>query len=209
MKVLVLGATGPTGLEIVKQSVARGWTTRALVRTPSKMTVSHPLLEVSAGNVFDPPTLRQQAQGCDAVLCVLGAPAGLLGKGATTVYSDAARAIVAAVEGARVIFCTSAGVEHDDPAEVWFYRHVAKPLFLQRGYDDMAAAETVLCSSTLPRVVVRPGRLVNAPGGRKVRVSERYRPEGGVSVSRADLARFMLDQVQSDSWLGKTPTLTE
>lgn len=212
MHITVLGATGPTGLAIVEQALARGWHVTALVRSPSKLQIQNSSLRVVAGDVLDPAAIRDCARDAAAILSVLGAPAGFLWKGKTTIYSDAARAIVGALAGdarTRVVFCTSAGVEAHDPSEVFFYRHIAKPLFLQRGYDDMRAAEAILRASSLRFILARPGRLVDGPGGRPLRVSERFRPPGGINLTRADLARFMLDQVESDEWLGRTPTLTE
>lgn len=214
MKIMVLGATGPTGLEILSQALAWGWEVTALVRNPAKLpaALQRPSLRVVAGDVFEAAAIRACAAGADALLSVIGAPAGFGEKGATTVYSDAAKGIVAALAGddrIKVIFCTSAGVEAHDPSEVWFYRRIAKPLFLQRGYDDMKAAEAILRASSLRWVLVRPGRLTGGAGGRSIRVSERFRPKGGIGLARADLARFMLAQVESDQWIGRTPTITE
>lgn len=211
-RIIVLGATGPTGLELCAQGLARGWSVTVLLRNPAKLTLEAASLHVVKGDVFDPALLRDLARDTDAVLSVLGAPAGLGKRGETTVYSRAARALVAGLPAAgapRVVFCTSAGVEPHDPGEVWFYRYIAKPLFLQRGYDDMKVAEEVLRGSSLRWVLVRPGRLTSRPEQLPLRVSERFRPSGGVDITRGALARFMLDQVESDAWLGRTPTLSE
>ena len=151
------------------------------------------------------------AAGCDAVLSVIGSAGGVLGRGSTTVYSDTAATLIAALPRAgveRLVFCTSAGVEARDPGEVLPYRLIAKPLFLQRAYDDMTVAEDVIRSSGLEWTLVRPARLTNRPGGRPYRVSARFRPPGGTAIPRADVAAFMLDQVAEPTWRHATPTLT-
>ena len=89
-------------------------------------------------------------------------------------------------------------LEGHDPSEVWFYRYVAKPYFLQRGYYDMKEAESILRSSSLSMILARLELLINGPGGHLIRTSEHFRPQRGVNNTRADLARFMLMQVESD-----------
>lgn len=212
MKVTVLGATGPTGLEIVSQALAKSWEVTAIVRNPSKLPMTSALLHVVVGNVLDAATIRDDTRDADALVSALGAPGGIGKKGRTTLYSAAARTIVEGLSGReriKVVFCSSAGVEEHDPSERWFYRYVAKPYFLQHAYDDMKEAESILRSSPLSWVLVRPGRLINGPGGHLIRVNEHFRPPGGMNITRADLAQFMLMQVESDEWIGRTPTLTE
>lgn len=72
MKLLVLGATGKTGREIVAQGLARGATITALVRSPEKLRVEDPRLEVVTGSPLDKSSLDQVMAGKDAVLSVIG-----------------------------------------------------------------------------------------------------------------------------------------
>lgn len=210
MRALLVGATGGTGLEVIRQAPARGIDITALVRSPDKLGDLAASADVVTGDVFDVDQLAQAAGTCDAAICAIGAPGGFLGRGATTVYSRAATALTAALGRAgvaRLVFCSSAGVEPHDPGEVLFYRLVAKPLFLQRAYDDMIVAEASVRSSTLDWTLVRPGRLTDQPGTGTYRVSPRYRPQGGGGISRADVASFLLDQLTDTAWSRQTPTL--
>jgi hypothetical protein len=108
----------------------------------------------------------------------------------------------------RLVFCTSAGVEPNDPGEILPYRLIVKPLFLQRSYDDMSVAERLITTSGLDWTLVRPARLTNHPSGSGYRVSPRYRARGGTAIPRADVAGFMLDQIADSTWVRGTPTLT-
>ena len=212
MRLLVLGSTGPTGLLLLQQARDRLWSVTTVVRSPDKLAHIPGQVDIVRGNVFDPSALASALRGADAAISVLGAHAGVLGKGATDVYSASARALCEALPEAgvrRLVFCTSAGVERDDPAEKLFYRRIAKPLFLQRGYDDMAEAESLIRASAMDWVLVRPGRLVGRDPSAPLRVSPRWRPAGGVDVSRVALANFLIEQVTDDTWLRGTPTITE
>lgn len=210
MRITIIGATGPSGLLVVEQALDRGWSVNAVVRSPQKLGDLAQRVRITVGDVFDPTVLSEALAGTDAAVSVIGAPAGFGSKGATQVYSKAASALREALPGAgvrRLVFCTSAGVEKHDPSEKFIYRLLVKPLFLQRGYDDMALAESMIRATDLEWVLVRPGRLVDEEPSGDLRVSARLRPRGGVDVSRSSLARFILNQVEHDDWVRGTPTL--
>ena len=195
MRILLLGATGGTGLEIVRQAVERRWAVSAVVRSPDRLGELAPYVSVVPGSVFDPQVIAGAAAGCDAVLSVIGSAGGVLGRGSTTVYSDTAATLVAALPRAcveRPVLCTSAGVEARDPGEVLPYRLIAKPLFLQRAYDDLTVAEDVIRSSGLewtpgaPGPPDQPSRRAAVPGQRPVPATWRDRdPAGGHRGSHA------------------------
>lgn len=211
MRILVIGGTGGTGLQIIGQALDRHLEVTAAVRNPEKLGALADHVQVLACDVFDSDAIADAANGTDAALSSIGAPAGFLGRGATTVYSRAAAALVAGLPKAdvrRLIYCTSAGVEPHDPAEPLPYRFIAKPLFLQRAYDDMTLAETAIRASTLDWTLVRPARLTNAPPTGHYTVSPRFRTPGGTGIARADVATFMLDQLTDPTWTHATPTLT-
>ena len=202
MHVVVCGADGATGRHLVDQARARGWevTTvdagagRAAIRPTAPGTGARDA-DVVAGAVRD----------AVAVLSVVGERSD----DGTTLYSDCARAFVRALSGVRcrLVFCTGAGVGEPPPPDPWIRDHIAGPVRHYPGHDDMARAEDLLRGSDLDWVVVRPGRLHDRPALGAVEASDAFRPELGTSLARADLARFMLDQVVHDDWLRRTATL--
>lgn len=209
MRIAVFGATGKTGLDIVDQALGRGWDVVAAVRHAGPLT-EHRGLTIVEGDVLDPVVAARAISGADAVLSALGFRRHLRGPSATTLYSDSARTFVDVMPQAgcrRLVFITSAGVEHDDPSELWPYRHIVKPLWLDGGYEDMRRAEDAIRASDLEWVLVRPGRLTDGPQTGAYEVSPRFRPEHANAISRADLAAFMLDQVTAETWVHGTPTL--
>ena len=88
MKFLLIGATGPTGQEIVQQGLAQGHEITALVRDASKITVSGPHLNLVAGDILNPLEVDAAMAGQDAVVCSLGT--GVTFKH-VTLFSDGTR----------------------------------------------------------------------------------------------------------------------
>lgn len=209
MRITVFGATGPTGLDLVDQALHRGWEVVAAVREPSPLTTTDGLTVVE-GDVLTSDVIARAIPGAQAVISLLGFRRHLRGPATTDLYSRSAQALVDAMTGTgttRLIYTTSAGVEHDDPSELWPYRHLVKPLWLEGTYDDMRRAEDTIRSSSLGWTIVRPGRLVDGPPTGRLEVSPRYRPEHANSLTRGDLAQYILDEVAQPKWVRETPTL--
>lgn len=207
MKIAVFGATGASGQEIVTQGLERNFHVTVLARNPASIQQINPNLDVIAGSISDVATVEKVIAGNDAVLSVLGFKRG---DSKPTIFAESAKVLINAMNKTgvkRLIYCTSAGVEDHDPNEMLVYRYIIKPFFLQEGYNDMKIGEVLIRESDLDWILVRPSRLTNGPLKKHFRVSPLYRSKGGVSISRADLAYFMLNQITSDEWLHKTPTL--
>ena len=71
-RLLIIGATGGTGRQLVTQALERGYAVTALVRDPSGIQVDHPKLTVAGGDVLDAGSVEKAVRGQDAVLCALG-----------------------------------------------------------------------------------------------------------------------------------------
>lgn len=207
MNVVIFGATGPTGQQLVQQALEQGHQVTAVARTPSKLTLRHERLRVVQGDALDPASVDRVVRGAEVVLSALGVGRQF---GATTVYSEGGRNILEAMlrHGVRrFVGIGSGGVEHDDPSFGLIYKYIVKPLLLKPAYDDMARFETYLKASSVEWIFVRPTMLTDGPKTGIYRVSLRYAPPRGTKISRADLATFMLEQLESLDYLHQTPTL--
>src|SRR5436190_15220207 len=71
-RVLIVGATGGTGRELVAQALERGHAVTALARNPSALDVTHPRLRVMRGDALDYSTVEAAVQGQEVVICALG-----------------------------------------------------------------------------------------------------------------------------------------
>ncbi|HEV8700283.1 MAG TPA: SDR family oxidoreductase [Candidatus Polarisedimenticolia bacterium] len=205
-RVLIVGATGGTGRQIVQQALERGHSVTALVRDPSRLRIEHPQLKVVRGNVLDEESVEAAVRGQDAVLSALGHKRYFY---PTRILSEGTRNILRAMEthGARRLVCeTSLGIGDSAGRLGAFYTLFVIPLILPFYFWDKTRQEREIAQSRVEWVIVRPGALTN--GARRGR-SRHGRDVGSflltVRISRADVAEFMLDQLASDVYLRAAP----
>ena len=206
MRLLIVGATGGTGRQLVDQALERGHDVTAFARTPSRLDVKHERLTVVKGNVMDPATVEEAVRGQEAVLCALGHRRYFY---PTRILSEGTRNLIRAMEKEsvpRLVCETALGI-----GDTWGRLGLLYTLFvgnfiLPFYFYDKVRQERVVRQSSLDWVIVRPGALTN---GRK-RGVYRHGPRVGnwiwtVRISRADVADFMLNQVTSDAYLHQSP----
>ena len=207
MRLAIIGATGGTGQELVKQALASGHSVKVLVRSPEKVTVKHDRLEVVKTDLFNESAamLAEKLEGSEVVLSALGNRT----LGITQLYSEGTKQLVAAVQHARIkrlLVISSIGTDPTDDEPRWYLWLVRRLLI--NTYVDMARAEQfVMDTDDLDWTIVRPPRLTNGKKTGSYRVALRYVPKGGIQISRADLADFMLKQLGGDAYVRQIPTL--
>jgi putative NADH-flavin reductase len=208
MRILVLGATGATGRHLVEQALAQGHHVTALARNPAKLHSRCRDLTVVQGDVTDPRAVERSVRSQDAVLCALGS--------STPLKHDAALVagisnLVGAMERLhirRLVYLSFLGV-HDGRRQLSrLGKYIVAPLLMRKVAADHEYKETIIQRSTLDWVIVRPPRLTN---GRRTGT---YRSGAEIQatlvvprVSRADLAEFMLRQLNGDTYVRKTPAV--
>ncbi len=191
MRILVVGATGGLGQDVVAEAVVRDHETAALVRDPSRVAFSE-AVEVVRGDVLDPSSLAAAVDGRDAVICALGTPSPRI---SSTLLGQGTRNLVAAMsqKGVRRLVCiTLLGASSSRANASLFYREVILRA-LAPMLPDKEAQEQAVRASDLEWVLVRPPRFATGrPQGsiRVIREGERGRLG---HVVRADLARFLVD----------------
>jgi len=204
MNVLIVGATGGTGQQLVTQALERGYHVTALVRR-APPAEHRPSLTMVLGDVLNPGSLDGAVQGQDAVLSALGHKRWL---GPTRILSDGTRNLIAAMitHGVRRFVCeTSLGI-----SDAWwqmgvYYTLFVRPVILSFYFRDKIRQEALIQASDLHWTLVRPGVLTNGPR----RGRYRHGPRVGhwlwtVRVSRADVAAFMLDQLTDHRYVRAT-----
>lgn len=196
MKIAVLGATGPTGMEIVRQALAAAHDVSAVARRPYPMEEDLNL-RVIRGDVVNPDFLRTAIAGVDAVLSALGSRDM---KHPTTIYSASANAVVTAtrVTATRRFICISALPVTPEQQKPALNRYILDPLlyrFFGGGYDDMRRMEEILGASELDWTVFRPPYLLNAPARSRYRTAIDAPLSKAFVLTRSDLAAAMLDAI--------------
>lgn len=208
MKIAIFGGTGRTGYLFVRQALTDGHELKVLARSPEKLP-AHDNLQVITGSVTDTNNIEETIAGAEAVVSFLGhgkdSPRDLL--------TTALREVVRTMEKAhvrRLVVMSGAAVEdeHDKPGTAdkvirWLMGTFAKSVLF-----DAREAAKIVADSNLDWTVVRAPRLTNSAGEEEVHVG--YLGEKGIStqVSRADVARKILEIVQTDTWVREMPVVS-
>jgi putative NADH-flavin reductase len=197
LKLLVLGATGKTGREIVTQGLARGATITALVRSPGKLQVRDARLEIVTGNPLDKKSLEDVAGGKDAVLSVIGHT----DLTASSLVTEGAEALTQAMYGRvrRLVIISSTLV---GPGGSFLTR--IPRLLTRHALRDSSQMESVVEQQAgLDWTILRLVRLTSK-GVSPYHLFDNEPPSVSPSVSRATVASCMLDLVANATHVKKT-----
>jgi putative NADH-flavin reductase len=206
MKVVVFGATGNTGSAVVQRALELGYNVTAFVRTPAKVTIQHPNLTIFQGDVLDAVSVEKAVQGQDAVISSLGA--GLNG----TIRSQGTLNIIRAMEKhnvRRFISQSSLGVGDSRSNLNFYWKYVMFGMLLRRAYADHGVQERYTKESGLDWTIVRPGALKE--GERTNKYHHGFAPnvkDITLEISIPDTADFMVQQIQDDTYLHRTPGIS-
>ncbi|CAF1134051.1 unnamed protein product [Adineta ricciae] len=204
--IVVLGATGNTGLQLVEQALERNYKVTALVRSPEKLAhLEHKHLEVIKCDLMNPLDLTAHMEGRTAVLSALGQP-GLQIAG-MTFYEDSMKSIVTAMRNAKIkrLICVTAFYTKYQPEKYPFkFKLIIRPM-IGRHLDSMYVMEEFLekeCQD-LDYTIVRPPRLLDDQKEVKVNENEYFFPDQSTAnrIPRANVARFMLDILKDEKYL--------
>lgn len=206
MKVIVFGATGSVGREIVAQALADGYSVTAFSRDPQRLSLQHARLQLAKGDVRDGGDVRVAVAGHDAVICALGA--GLKGD----LRAPGTLNIISAMQhhGLRRLVCLSTLGVGDSAVHLNFYwKYIMFGLLLRRAFRDHVAQEQHVVASGLDWTLVRPSAYTDGPRTNTVQHgfgTEKRRLS--LTVSRADVAAFTLATLKERLYLGRSANLS-
>jgi len=203
MKLFVLGATGPTGLQIVQQALAQGHEVTAFVRDPAKLPFTGKNLKVITGNLpGDARALAEALRGHDAVISSLGLHNVLKSNG---LIENSMRVLVPAMEqqGVRRLIIVSANGVGDTRRHAPLLPRLMYSLLLTGIFADKQAGEDIVRASSLEWTITYPTLLTDGPRTGAYRAGERLKLKGMPKISRADVAEFVLRQLGDRAFLKK------
>lgn len=206
MKLAVFGSTGGTGRQIVAQALDAGHEVTAFTRHSTAMTARRGLT-IAAGSTHDRASVARAVAGQDAVLCALG---GHPLRRREHVCSTAMQNIAPSMRECkvrRVIAISTFGARDTRPHVGWFARAVLFGFVLRSEVADKEAMEAQLSASALDWTVVRIGVLSDGQARGVWRVSDDGSIRGMGKIARADVAAFMLAQLESGAWVRRCPVL--
>lgn len=212
MRLAIMGATGRTGVPLVQHALERGYEVTALARSPQKaeqLLGDPPGLTVVEGDLLDPAAVEKAIVGSAAVLNVAGQV-----KGSPKDLQQRAIGLVLSAMRAhdvqRLITLTGAGVRApgDSPGFVDKLFRLALSKLQPELLADSEAYVAAVTSSDRQWTVVRAPRLTDGPGQGSYRDAANVGQGTGTALSRPDLARFLLDEVERERYVGRLPVVS-
>lgn len=209
MKLLIIGGTGKTGRELIRQGLEQGHRITVIARNPDKIKVNHPELSIWKGDVLRPDSIVGAFKGQDAVLSALGHKRFII---KTTILSRGTANIIEAMKKSgvdRFICITSLGINDSRFRLGLYYTLFTIPFILFFYFLDKSKQEKLIVNSGLDWTIVRPGQLINGKKRGKYKVgSDTGHYILTKLISRADVAHFMLGEVQNNDYLHRAVGIT-
>ncbi len=196
-KLAIFGISGRTGRELAKVAGLKGWEVRGLVRPTSLLEDGIDNCRIVRGNFDELDRVIETIADCSAVCCMIGP---------RPPYRDvfcaaATTAIIAAMKqtGCRRLICQTGAMigraaNRSRPME-WAARAFAR--WHPEAARDREEQEQLIESSGLDWTIVKPPRLTDAPPRNRIQADPFLRVGLLPTISRADLAAFILDEVQT------------
>jgi len=190
MKLLIFGSTGELGKVLVEQALEEGHEVTAFARTPSKITIQNPHLHIFAGDATNQAKVNEAVKQQDVVLSALGTK----DLKQSNVISTTVKNIIYAMEKEhinRLIFTSAFGVG-DSFKEGSFIQKIGFMTVVKNIYADKKIQEKLITNSKLNWTILRPMTLTTGPKTETYRVGEHIRKGLFPTISRADVADFMI-----------------
>lgn len=207
MKILIFGASGATGQNLVSQALMQKHSVTAFVRSPSKFPIHNENINIFQGDVGDYQRVNEAIRNQEGVISALGASTPF--KRDFTLIRGIQNIVTAMKEQKirRFIYQSYLGVkEYRD--ELGFLIDKIVPVLLKNSITDHEAKEDLIIKSDLDWTIVRPPLLTNGSFKGSYRRGEHIKSSSVFPViSRADVAHFILNQLTDKNYLHKKPRI--
>lgn len=208
MRILIIGASKGIGRETTRQALEAGHRVRAFARSANGITLAHPNLEKMRGDALTPKDVEAALAGVDVVIQALGVGFGDLFR-PVTLFSEATRVLVAAMKAKRVnrLICVTGFGAGDSRDRIGMLQIMPFELVFGRAYGDKSVQERLIKESGLNWTIARPGVLTNgARTGRYKVLTQPSQWRNGI-IARADVADFLVRQIEDRTLVGQAPVL--
>lgn len=213
--ILLLGATGRTGIQVLNYALSKGYHVKALVRDPSRITQNVEALQLIAGTPVILDDVRKAAAGCDAVISTLNNPReteSLWAKpiNSPTLMTDSIRNAVTVMHETgirRIIVQTGAGAGDSFGGMPLFMKGLIRFTGLKYVYADHDGQEKVLKESDLDWTIVRPVGLTDKDEVKELAIAKGDKHTS--FISRKAVAKFMVDCLENAEYIRKAPIISE
>ncbi|NQX41161.1 Putative NADH-flavin reductase [Pedobacter steynii] len=203
IKVALIGATGKVGKPLLKQLLDQGYQVKSLIRKPQSYSITHPSMEIVAGDIKDLETVTELVKGCDAVISVIGQL-----KDEPLISSLAASNLIHAMNKeqiSRYIFLT--GLTLDMPGDQKSAANQQGSAWMKQTFPvvvaDKEKAVELLQQSNIDWTIVRLPWIEETEEKKQLVVD--LQDCLGEKVSTAGLAAFLIEQLSDPRFIRKAP----
>src|SRR5262249_17058761 len=204
MKILVLGASQGTGALTVKEALERGHDVTAFARTPDRLDITHAKLTKRRGDFHDAADVDAAVEGHDAVI-VTASPSSIKAfRQSPKFFSTGTRFVIDAMKKhgvTQAVVLRPRGVGDSPPLCPFIVRLILVVILLREPFRDHGIQETMAKESGLDWISARPGRLMDRPAQRRYVKTTALEPVP-VEMARADVAHFLVEAAEKDTWNG-------
>jgi putative NADH-flavin reductase len=208
VRVLIIGASKGIGLETTRQALEAGYDVRALARSAAAISLSNPKLEKVTGDALDHRDVEAALAQVNAVIVTLGVGLGDLLR-PVHLFSEATRVLIRAMKAQAVkrLICVTGFGAGDSHASISCLQRMPFQIIFSHAYDDKTRQERLIKESALEWTIVRPGVLTGGPRtGRYQVLREPSQWRNGI-ISRADVAEFLVRQIEDLTYVHEAPVL--
>lgn len=199
INIAVFGGSQGVGKSVVEQALAQGHRVTVLARTPNKIAITHPQLTVVSGDVLDSEAVARVVEGQQVVINSLGGTAN----NPIDICTRGTKQIIQAMNKygvRRLITVTALGVGDSYDQVPFFFKGIIATI-LRKAYADKNTQEPLIMTADLDWIIIRPGGLSDKPATGVYRFGTDKSISGGPSISRADVADFVLKQLEDNRYL--------
>jgi len=205
-KIIIFGSTGTIGKHLIMQALESGYQVTAFARNKDKVKFKHERLNIVEGDVMDAASIENAIRDQDIVLNALGA--GRKG----VVRSEGTKNIIIAMQNTgvkRLITQSTLGAGDSVSNLNFFWKYIMFGWFLKDAYKDHQLQEKYIVQSNLDWTIIRPAAFTDGD------ITGNYKHGFNLNdksiklkISRADVAQFILRQIDNNSYIHKTPGLS-